>query len=149
MASVSCHILCPSRTWTIWRWLHPGVNINWFKQRTTAQDHGHIQGVQEAAGPCLSGVGVHGAHFASQVLPQDLESMHMGSYLSVCGRSAPAHPERPKSLDAQVPNGNRICTVPTHPLVHVQLCPDSSLVVLWCLGNNRTHACSVQTRSFC
>lgn len=81
------------------------------------------------------------------VLPQYLESMHVGSYLSVCGRSVPAHPERPKSLDALVPSGNRISTVPAHPLVHVQLCPDSPLV-LCCLGNNRTHACSVQTRSF-
>lgn len=118
------------------------MNINWFKQHTTAQDHGHIQGVQEAAGLCLSGVEAHGAHVTSHSPPTGLIIN-----VSVCRRSIPAHPERPKSLDAQVASGNRICTVPTHLLVHVQLCPDSSLV-LWSLGNNRTHACSVQTRSF-
>lgn len=143
-ASVRFHILCLYRTWTVWRWFHPGVNINRFQQLKT---------IYRVCRRQLVHVWVAWKHMVhtsqATVLPQDLLSMHMGSYLSVCGRSVLAHPERPKSLDAQVPSGNRIYIVPTHPLVHVQLCPDSSLVMLWCLGNNRTHACPVQTRSFC
>lgn len=38
-----------------------GVNRNWFKQHTTAQDYGRVEGMQESAGPYLSGVEVHGA----------------------------------------------------------------------------------------
>lgn len=138
--------LCLYRTWTIWRWFHPGVNINRFQQLKTMV-------VFRVCRRQLVRVWVVWKRMVhtsqATVLPQDLLSMHMGSYLSVCGRSVPEHPERPKSLDAQVPSGNRICTVPAHPLVPLQLCPDSSLVTLWCLGNNRTHACSVQMRSFC
>lgn len=69
-ASVRFHILCLYRTWTVWRWFHPGVNINRFQQHTAAQDH--IQGVQEAAGPCLGGMEAHGAHITSHSPPTGL-----------------------------------------------------------------------------
>lgn len=47
-----------------------GVNRNWFKQHTTAQDHGRVEGMQESAGPYLSGVEVHGAPVITKtVLP--------------------------------------------------------------------------------
>lgn len=46
------------------------MNINRFQQHTAAQDH--IQGVQEAAGPCLGGVEAHGAHVTSHSPPTGL-----------------------------------------------------------------------------
>lgn len=39
----------------------------------------------------------------------------MGSYLSVCERSVPGHPEVPTSIDAKSPTAQ--CIVPTHSLV--------------------------------
>lgn len=43
-----------------------------YKSVPAAQDHGRIQGVQEAAGPCLGGVEAHGAHVTSHSPPTGL-----------------------------------------------------------------------------